>query len=39
MQPQTYKKIKGDYESSAAVGGFVTEVLKLGLGSGGFMRS
>jgi len=33
------QKIKGDYESSAAVGGFVTEVLKLGLGSGGFMRS
>jgi len=31
------QKIKGDYESSAAVGGFVTDILKIGLGSGGFM--
>ena len=29
-------KIKGDYESSAAVGGFVTDILKIGLGKGGF---
>ena len=32
------QKIKGDYESSAAVGGFVTDILKIGLGSGGFLR-
>jgi hypothetical protein len=31
-------KIKGDYESSQAVGGFITDVLKIGLGSGGFLR-
>ncbi len=29
------QKIKGDYESSAAVGGFVTDILKIGL-TGGF---
>jgi len=29
-------KIKGDYESSQAVGGFITDVLKIGLGQGGF---
>ena len=29
-------KIKGDYESSQAVGGFITDVLKIGLGKGGF---
>ena len=28
------QKIKGDYESSAAVGGFVTDVLKIGLTTG-----
>jgi len=31
------QKIKGDYESSAAVGGFVTDILKIGLGKGGFL--
>ena len=30
------QKIKGDYESSAAVGGFVTDVLKIGLTGGKF---
>ena len=29
-------KIKADYEASAAVGGFVTDILKIGLGKGGF---
>jgi hypothetical protein len=27
-------KFKGDYESSQAVGGFVTDVLKIGLNTG-----
>ena len=31
-------KLKGDYESSQAVGGFVTDILKIGLGKGGFLR-
>ena len=30
-------KLKGDYESSQAVGGFVTDILKIGLKPGGFM--
>ena len=30
-------KLKGDYESSQAVGGFVTDILKIGLGKGGFL--
>ena len=30
------QKIKGDYESSNAVGGFVTDVLSIGLKPGGF---
>jgi hypothetical protein len=30
-------KLKGDYESSQAVGGFVTDILKIGLSPGGFM--
>jgi len=31
-------KIKGDYDSSSAMGGFVTDMLTTGLSDGGFLR-
>lgn len=31
-------KLKQDYESSSAVGGFFTDIIKMGLDTGGFLR-